>query len=123
MRAVYAPRHQVNTWIDAEQTVINGPLWKETYDDILRDIDVVDRRCLVRALLLSTYLRRTTWENPAIWRLWTTCSVQQEARPQVADPSSGEIRISSCFSWTVAMLTRPRVDTALPVTLNSFDSH
>ena len=41
VQALYTARQQTNTWIDAENAVINGLLSDETYDEIFRDIDTV----------------------------------------------------------------------------------
>ncbi|NNJ64007.1 MAG: hypothetical protein HKP16_00455, partial [Xanthomonadales bacterium] len=41
VQALYTARQQTNTWIDAENAVINGLLSDETYKEIFADIDVV----------------------------------------------------------------------------------
>lgn len=41
VQALYTARQQTNTWIDAENAMINGLLSAETYDEIFTDIDVV----------------------------------------------------------------------------------
>ncbi len=41
VQAVYTARQQANTWIDAENAVINGLLSEITYREIFDDIDVV----------------------------------------------------------------------------------
>lgn len=41
VQALYTARQQTNTWIDAENAVINGLLSETTYREIFNDIDVV----------------------------------------------------------------------------------
>lgn len=41
VQALYTARQQTNTWIDAENAVINGLLSETTYNEIFNDIDVV----------------------------------------------------------------------------------
>ena len=41
VQALYTARQQTNTWIDAENAVINGLLSETTYREIFKDIDVV----------------------------------------------------------------------------------
>jgi hypothetical protein len=41
VQALYTARQQTNTWIDAENAVINGLLSDATYEEIFNDIDVV----------------------------------------------------------------------------------
>lgn len=41
VQALYTARQQTNTWIDAENAVINGLLSEATYNEIFNDIDVV----------------------------------------------------------------------------------
>lgn len=41
VQAIYTARQQINTWIDAENAVINGLLSDQTYRQIFNDIDVV----------------------------------------------------------------------------------
>ncbi len=41
VQALYTARQQTNTWIDAENAVINGLLSENTYREIFNDIDVV----------------------------------------------------------------------------------
>lgn len=43
VQALYTARQQTNTWIDAENAVINGLLSETTYREIFNDIDVVIR--------------------------------------------------------------------------------
>lgn len=41
VQAIYTARQQINTWVDAENAVINGLLSEATYKAMYNDIDVV----------------------------------------------------------------------------------
>ena len=43
VQALYTARQQTNTWIDAENAVINGLLSEQTYNEIFNDIDTIIR--------------------------------------------------------------------------------